>query len=145
MKIEYNWFLDGFGIDLGFILGPFLGPCWKLFGQLYIKREMCENTNIYYGLGMSEPLENWLVWSLLGSLVNAFQGPCFGMASGPHLGDFGSLWGPFWRPFWALWGYCFSSIFGGFPGLSQSQSRAGVEGDYVVSGVQLTSLQTQIS
>ena len=28
-----------------------------------------------------------------------------------------------------FWGTFFSSIFGGFPGLSKSQSRAGVEGD----------------
>ena len=39
------------------------------------------------------------------------------------------FWDPLWRPH--FWGTVFVSIFGGFPGLSKSQSRAGGEGDLV--------------
>ena len=49
-----GWRFHRFGVHLGPLLVPFFGPSWKLFGQLYIIREMYENTNIYYGLSMSE-------------------------------------------------------------------------------------------
>ncbi len=66
------------------------------------------------------------------------------MAFGAHFDDFGSLLGslletilgPFGVPF-------FASIFGGFPGFSKGQSRAGVGGDLVGIWGPVTGLHQQ--
>ena len=55
--------------------------------------------------------------------------PHFGMASGARFCDLGSVGVPFGDNFGHFWGTVLGSIFGGFPGLSKSQGRAGVEGD----------------
>ena len=53
-----GWHFWRFGVHLGPILGAFwetlLEACLNLCGN----RDMHENTSIYYGLAMSEPLEN---------------------------------------------------------------------------------------
>ena len=67
----------------------------------------------------------------MGSFLDAFEGPYFGRAPGPHFGDLGSLsFGvPFGDHFGHFWGTVFALIFGGFPGLARISSRAGGEGD----------------
>ena len=70
------WFLGGVFVDLGSIWSLYWDTCWDPVGsfclQLYVKRDMCENINTYYGLAMSEPVGNCLYWILLGSFLNAF-------------------------------------------------------------------------
>ena len=55
------------------------------------------------------------------------------------------FWGPFGGHFGHFGGTVFASIFGGFPGLSKSQSRAGGEGDLGGIWGPVTVLQKQIS
>ncbi len=54
--------LDGIFGDLGSIWALFWGAFWGTFLEaclnLYVNGDMQENTSIYYGLAMSEPLEN---------------------------------------------------------------------------------------
>ena len=47
-----------FGVHLGPILGAFWGTFLEACLNLYVNRDMHENISIYYGLAMSEPLEN---------------------------------------------------------------------------------------
>ena len=53
------------------------------------------------------------------------------------------FWGPFGDHFGHFRGTVFASIFGGFPGLSKSQSPAGVEGDLVGIWGPVTGLHQQ--
>ena len=89
-----GWHFWRFG---GVPLDPILAAFWSTFLEaclnLYVNRDMHENTSIYYGLAMSEPLENWLFWTFWGTCFDAFGDRCFGKASGPHFGDLGPLLG----------------------------------------------------
>ena len=54
----------------------------------------CTKTSIFIMVQpMSEPWENFLFRTLLESLLDAFWGPYFGKAPGPHFDDLGSLLG----------------------------------------------------
>ena len=53
-----GWHFWRFGVHLGPILGAFWGTFLEACLNLYVNRDMHENTSIYYGLAMSEPLEN---------------------------------------------------------------------------------------
>ena len=53
-----GWHFWRFGVHLGPILGVFWGTFLEACLNLYVNRDMHENISIYYGLAMSEPLEN---------------------------------------------------------------------------------------
>ena len=53
-----GWHFWRFGVHLGSIWGAFWGTFLEACLNLYVNCDMHENTSIYYGLAMSEPLEN---------------------------------------------------------------------------------------
>ena len=53
-----GWHFWRFGVHLGPIFWAFWGTFLEACLNLYVNRDMHENTSIYYGLALSEPLEN---------------------------------------------------------------------------------------
>ena len=53
-----GWHFWRFGVHLGPIFGVFCGMFLEACLNLYVNRDMQENPSTYYGLAMSEPLEN---------------------------------------------------------------------------------------
>ena len=62
-----GWHFWRFGVHLGPILGAFWGTFLEACLNLYVNRDMHEHISIYYGLATSEPSENQLSETLLGS------------------------------------------------------------------------------
>ena len=71
-EMSSGWHFCRFGVHFGPILGAFFETFLEACSNLPVKRDMHEHISIYYGLAMSEPLENCLFWSLLGSFLDAF-------------------------------------------------------------------------
>ena len=117
--LSSGWQIWWFGVHLGPILGAFWGTFLEACLNLYVNRDRHENKTIYYGLAMSEPLENLLFgthWDHFGML---FRVCILGGLQDHILTILALFWGVFWRPFWSLLGYHFCIDFQRISGILQ--------------------------
>ena len=112
----------------GIHLGPIWGAFWETFLEAclnrYVNCDMHEHINMFYGLAMSEPLDNCFFCHFWDNFWMLFRVRILGGLRDHILAILDLFWDPFWRPFWSLLGYCFCIDFRRWQRPARRQSAA---------------------